>query len=180
MRAYSISERATEHCAQMTLSNLVQLPGAPDVGTSYHESPTSSKPLSRNQRCFNQFDRKTVCFDGGSEPQPLYRLSGVARNQLWPEVCIAGVGLGRFISPYCDGNQGRNPRATFKAVCGTQTRQDGSLNKYQLDSPIGQKPGIDVAVSSPVPLRETIRKRKPVPGMSTDKGKAIAMDTGDR
>jgi len=65
---------------------------------------------------------------------------------------------------------------TRKTVCGTQTRQDGSLNKYQPDSPKGQKTGIGMAAISPVPLRETIRKRKPVPGSDTDKGKAIAMD----
>ena len=60
-----INERATEHCAQMALSDLVSLWRAPDVDESYHESTTSCKASSTDQRCFSQFDRKTDCFDGG-------------------------------------------------------------------------------------------------------------------
>ena len=99
------------------------------------------------------------------------------------------------------------PTITFKAVCGTQTRHGGTVNKDQPCSQIirlvavgggcmheaiesdcrdekrvrlapkrsiWQKPGIGMAAISPVPLRETIRKRTLVPGNDTDKGKAIA------
>ena len=63
MSLHYTNERATEHCAQMTLSNLVKLSGAPDVDRSYHESTTSSKPPSRNQR---QLIAEKGSFDGGS------------------------------------------------------------------------------------------------------------------
>ena len=65
--AYYINERATEHCAQMTLSNLVQLTGAPDVDGLYHKTTTSSKPPSRNQlHIYPNRVRKTCLAEAGS------------------------------------------------------------------------------------------------------------------
>ena len=59
-------------------------------------------------RCFSQFDRKTDCFDGGR------RVLG--------------------------GDENSDPngifQATFKAVCGTQTRPDAFRVKYQADSQV--------------------------------------------
>ncbi len=54
--AYYINERPNRHCVVKGLSNLVKLDGRPDVGQVYHEYPTSSKPLSRNQRCIRYLD----------------------------------------------------------------------------------------------------------------------------
>ena len=63
--AYCINERP-ESITLTSLSNLVKLSGTPDVGKVYHKTPTSSKPLSRSQRCFNQFDRETQTRHDGS------------------------------------------------------------------------------------------------------------------
>jgi len=152
----SINERATEHCAQMTPSDLVEVWSPPDVDGSYHESPTSSKAPSTDQRCFryvdcfdgvsalvgqnwirlsvgsfsqivrvlrgtfkavylsSQFDRKTDCFDGGE------MLLGVAPLSLKVRT---GVEVGKNVHAAGVSCAAVNPAITFKAVCGTQTRQ---------------------------------------------------------
>ena len=75
---------------------------------------------STHQRCFNQFDRKTDCFDGSPwalESTDTVRtgLDGV-RN---PEGMLSSAR--RFNSVT------RLIRATFKTVCGTQTRMPRGL-----------------------------------------------------
>ena len=55
----SIDERPDRHCVVKGLSNLVCAWSPPDVGTSYHESPTSSKPLSTDRRRIN-VDRVSI------------------------------------------------------------------------------------------------------------------------
>jgi len=104
----SINERATEHCAQMAPSDLVCAWSPPDVDGSYHESPTSSKALSTDQRCFSQFDRKTDCFDGGQSNYGLLSRLGAKTLAVKVKRIIRRVPA--------------DPWATFKAVCGTQTR----------------------------------------------------------
>ena len=92
-------------------ANLVCAWSPPDE-TSLSQTNPISNALRRNRRCFNQFDRKTDCFD------PFVR----ARiHALQPTSPIREAGL---------GSSGER----FKAVCSTQTRQGDSLNKNQSDS----------------------------------------------
>ena len=107
--AYCINERP-ESITLTSLSNLVKLRGTPDVGKVYHKTPTSSKPLSRSQRCFSQFDRKTDCFDSGLENGSLRDFDSSLT----------------LMATKC--------QATFEAVCLTQTRHGGPVNKNQPDS----------------------------------------------
>ena len=96
----------------------------PGAGRLYTKSLPKNQPLNRNQRCFNQFDRKTDCFDGGSG-DVAYSLGEFRRT--------ARKANGREISK---SEPAKTCRATFKTVCLTQTRHDGSVNKNQPDSQI--------------------------------------------
>jgi len=89
-----------------------------------------------NRRCFSQFDRKTDCFDGG-----------------FSEAC--GVNSVRSSVPENPCWEVRRNRATFKAVCLTQTRHDGPVNKNQPDSQsfVGGIRTIDGSARSPAPLK---------------------------
>lgn len=93
-----IAESPNRHCVESGLSNLVSLSGTPDVGTSYHEYPTSSKPLSRNQRCFRYRD----CFDGGGAGDSAIRTASYS-----PQGCAVA-------DPRTLSND--KSRATFKTV----------------------------------------------------------------
>lgn len=135
-----INERGGKHCALTT-------PFESDVDawpldirrvdySTYN--PRLYKP-STHQRCFSQFDRKTDCFDGNERTvRTIPRKSGVAGNPAKYKSGWRWQGLGRRVRPFCDGRLGRNPSVTFKAVCGTQTRHGGSVNKNQPDSQIGR------------------------------------------
>ena len=103
----SLNKEAPPSIALDEASNLVKLSGTPDVGKVYHKTPTSSKPLSRSQRCFSQFDRKTDCFDSGLENGSLRDFDSSLT----------------LMATKC--------QATFEAVCLTQTRHGGSVNKNQ-------------------------------------------------
>jgi hypothetical protein len=109
--------------------------------------PCLYNPANTHQRCFSQFDRKTDCFDGGpwaleSTDILAERLDGDRSPEgMTRDWTVRFESVARLI------------RATFKAVCVTQTRHGVSVNKYQAGSPKGQKSGIGVAAVSPVPVR---------------------------
>jgi len=152
----------------------------PGAGRLYTKSLPKNQPLNRNQRCFNQFDRKTDCFDGGSG-DVAYSLGEFRRT--------ARKANGREISK---SEPAKTCRATFKTVCLTQTRHDGSVNKYQPDSlntnlvvigtklVVGQKPGIGLTVYplSPVLEMEPAWKGHPYYMMIPSMERAVAMDKG--
>jgi len=86
-----------------------QRPGESGQNQLGQERPTLTFNAGSYSQCFSQFDCKTDCFDGGE-----------ARYSL------------DVANPYtCQGTRSRkrqrnnpsSPATTFKAVCGTQTRQ---------------------------------------------------------
>ncbi len=119
----------------------------------------------------SQFDRKTDCFDGGAMLLGLICPSCRVRNT--PEVgnleCHP-LGLALVVSP----------TATFKAVCLTQTRHDGFVNKYQPDSQnvLGSSNGRTLEFSqsrnvgsNPAP-RSTWQKPRRVLRLNQDSGRS--------
>ncbi len=70
-----INEREDQQGAEIFPLNLVKTWRSPE-DTSITQHVVSSNPPSRSQRCFNQFDRKTDCFDGRELPKPLIPVGG--------------------------------------------------------------------------------------------------------
>ena len=154
-----LMEEAPTSIALAEASNLVRFTGH-QTRQVYHRQLPPQKPLNRNRRCFNQFDRKTDCFDGGSG-DVAYSLGEFRRT--------ARKANGREISK---SEPAKTCRATFKTVCLTQTRHDGSVNKYQPDSlntnlvvigtklVVGQKPGIVLADVKSSPTKGTDEEKE--------------------
>ncbi len=133
-----------ESIALPSPSNLVKLSGQPDVAGSYHESTTSSKPLSLNPDFFMKgvtsgsfpvFDAKTRCRANVSVIEAPFTkevwgqrciryldcFNGGAANIIRPHNLI--VLVGKILPPRwnCDANWGKSvgcksPAITFKAV----------------------------------------------------------------
>ena len=97
-------------------------------------------PCDHNRRCFNQFDRKTDCFDGGKRVGKCGDSNPAGVNH---EISLEHRPTGKATS------------ATFKAVCLTRTRHDGPVNKNQPDSQsfVGGIRTIDGSARSPAPLK---------------------------
>lgn len=147
MSVVLINERGSQHCAEPPLSNLVDLWRTPDVGPSLAQTPTSSTSQYRSQRCFSQFDRKTDCFDGGCQ-RCLERESGQyatceSESKTPPSGEKYEIAEAVRLGQRCAHAEPVKSRpVTFKAVCGTQTRHGGPVNKNQPDSQQWQKTAI--------------------------------------
>lgn len=99
----------------------------------------------------SQFDRKTDCFDGVTNRAMGLRCSlkePFRQPGYWSSLCVAGgsCGTNESLANNAEPKTSERKRtvgSTFKTVCGTQTRQDGSLNKYQPDSQIMRLVAVD-------------------------------------
>ena len=92
-------------------------PGSQDNNTT----SCTFKPSNRNQRCFSQFDRKTDCYRNGAV---VHLINESGHSGVVTRPCKAGDSVITGQTQV----QILLPAPFTVAVCGTQTRQDCSLN----------------------------------------------------